>query len=156
MNIIKLESYMIPRAQALAECVFMRFDAPDYSKKGAEGVLRFIYYDMPQKLQDGTMTVYGCFEKGSLLGMCALDKFEHISLLFVDGSRHRQGIGSALVKQACFAARLHGNEHITVNAAPFAVGFYHKIGFVDLGEPQFENDIVFTPMRKSVLDKAKN
>lgn len=155
MNIIKLESYMIPRAQELAKSVFMRFDAPDYSKKGAEGVVRFIYYDMPQKLREGSMTVYGCFERGTLLGMCALDTFNHISLLFVDGSYHNRGIGSALVKQACFAARLHGNEHITVNAAPFAVGFYHKIGFVDSGEPKFENDIVFTPMKKSVLDKAK-
>lgn len=156
MNIIKLERYMIPRAQNLAERVFRRFDAPDYSKSGINGVVRFIYYDLPQKLHDGTMTVYGCFENGELLGMCALDNFEHISLLFVDGSYHKRGIGSALIKQACFAARLHGNEHITVNAAPFAVGFYHKVGFVDLGEPRFENDIVFTPMRKSVLDKAKN
>ena len=155
MNIIRLESYMLPRAQALAESVFMEYDAPDYSKNGADGVVRFIYHDLPQKLHGGSMVVYGCFEKGSLLGMCALDNFCHISLLFVDGSCHRRGIGTALIKQVCFAARLHGNEHITVNAAPFAVGFYHKIGFVDLGEPQFENDIVFTPMRKSVLDKEK-
>ena len=40
-----------------------------------------------------------------------------------------------------------GITHVTVNASPYAVGFYHKIGFMDVSEEIEKDGIRFTPMR---------
>ena len=37
-------------------------------------------------------------------------------------------------------------SEITVNAAPYAVGFYHKIGFIDLEKEKTTDGIRYTPM----------
>ena len=39
---------------------------------------------------------------------------------------------------------------VTVNASPYAVGFYEKSGFVPLDKEQKANGIRFTPMRKMI------
>ena len=39
---------------------------------------------------------------------------------------------------------------ITVNASPYAVGFYEKNGFVTLDKEQKTDGIRFTPMRKRI------
>ena len=38
-------------------------------------------------------------------------------------------------------------RYLTVNAAPYGVGFYHKIGFWDLAEQQEKEGILYTPMK---------
>jgi predicted GNAT family N-acyltransferase len=43
-----------------------------------------------------------------------------------------------------------GHRMLTVNAAPYAVGFYHKIGFVDTGTEQLSDGIYYTPMEISI------
>ena len=39
---------------------------------------------------------------------------------------------------------------VTVNASPYAVGFYEKNGFVALNKEQKADGIRFTPMRKAL------
>jgi predicted GNAT family N-acyltransferase len=43
-----------------------------------------------------------------------------------------------------------GHRLLTVNAAPYATGFYHRIGFVDTGKLQMNDGIYFTPMEMSI------
>lgn len=42
------------------------------------------------------------------------------------------------------------NYKITVNSAPFAIDFYHKIGFKDTGKEQTVDGIRFLPMQISI------
>ena len=42
------------------------------------------------------------------------------------------------------------NYKLTVNSAPFAIDFYHKIGFKDTGKEQIVDGIKFLPMQLSI------
>jgi predicted GNAT family N-acyltransferase len=65
----------------------------------------------------------------------------------VDSKYHRQGVGRGLIGAlAEYLYREMGQTSMTVNAAPYAVGFYHKVGFEDTGEEQVSAGIRFTPM----------
>jgi predicted GNAT family N-acyltransferase len=39
---------------------------------------------------------------------------------------------------------------MTVNAAPYAVGFYRQIGFEDVAPELTKDGIIYTPMEKSL------
>lgn len=90
------------------------------------------------------LKMYGAFYNHVLIGVIATrNEGNHIALFFVDGSYHRQGIGSNLfqeVRKNCTA-----NE-VTVNSSPYAVEVYHKLGFLDNGPEQLIDGIRFTPM----------
>lgn len=83
--------------------------------------------------------------------MISLRNETHISLLFVDANYHRHGIGRQLIQYVSdYVLREEGHDFVTVNAAPYAVEFYHRIGFVDTDVRQFNDGIWYTPMRKCV------
>ena len=44
----------------------------------------------------------------------------------------------------------------TVNAAPYAVGFYHRVGFTDTAEETENTGIRYTPMVLNIQGKKKN
>ena len=76
----------------LALTVFLEFEAPEYS---AEGVRAFKAFLSDREMLS-LFTIYGAFENGTPVGMLAVRDGVHISLFFVDGRHHRQGIGTAL------------------------------------------------------------
>jgi predicted GNAT family N-acyltransferase len=85
--------------------------------------------------------------KGKIVGMITLRNESHISLLFVDKSCHRQGIGRALIEDmADYVKNEMGRERITVNASPYATDFYHCVGFKDTGCMTQKDGIIYTPM----------
>ena len=76
--------------------------------------------------------------------MCIRDS---ISLLFVDGAHHKKGIGTKLVDEVRnYILSEIGGSRLTVHSSPFAVDFYHKLGFRDLAPEQEADGIRFTPM----------
>ena len=81
------------------------------------------------------------------MGMITLRNGSHISLLFVDAQYHRQGIGRALIEHLReYLLSEAGVSRITVNAAPYGVAFYHKLGFHDLRPEEEKDGIRYTPM----------
>ena len=79
--------------------------------------------------------------------MISLRNQTHISLLFVDGRYHKRGIGRALIMSlASYVKEQNGQKRLTVNASPYGVGFYHRLGFRDLGSEKQQDGIIFTPM----------
>lgn len=82
-----------------------------------------------------------------MVGMITLRNQMHISLLFVDKAYHFRGIGKMLIRQmAVFAKKEFGSSRMTVNASPYGVPFYHKLGFCDVGPQKCEDGIIYTPM----------
>ena len=132
----------------LAWNTFARFDAPDYSREGIDNFRNFVTDEtLHQMFLAGHYQLFVAVMDGNYLGMVSLREKKHISLLFVDGDCHGNGIGKALVKfVAGYAATEEGIDMLTVNASPYAVGFYHKMGFTDLDHEKTTDGIRYTPM----------
>lgn len=114
---------------------------------------------------DGRMTLLGAFDtNGKLVGAGGIklktyedeekdfvNENDHITLLFVDGGSHGQGIGTRLLDKMIALSKSKAEERketplITVNSSDFAVGFYEKYGFSKTGERTVTKDSVYTPM----------
>lgn len=135
-------------AMLLAWNTFLRYETADYS---LEGVKSFRDFVKGKKLHEmflmGEYPTWGAFDNGVMVGVVSMRNKSHISLLFVDGDYHRRGIATNLLK--VLFEHVKDEEHlteVTVNAAPYAKGFYHKIGFVDLDEEKIADGIRYTPM----------
>ena len=87
-----------------------------------------------------------------MVGIIGVRNTNHVSLLFVDRDYHRMGIASGLIRRFIRDARTEGITYVTVNSSPYAVGFYHKIGFINLSEEIEKDGIRFTPMRLEISD----
>lgn len=137
-------------AMALAWRTFMRFEAGDYTPEGIESFQNFITDSVLHRMFImGAYQLFVACENGKVVGMISLRNETHISLLFVDAAYHRHGVGRALIEYVSdYVLNEEGFIRITVNAAPYAVGFYHKLGFRDLGEEQTSDGIRYTPMER--------
>ena len=79
--------------------------------------------------------------------MATLRNNVHISLLFVEEQYHRRGIGRGLIRYLCeYLMTEVQASRVTVNSSPYGVGFYHKLGFTDLGPEEQKDGITYTPM----------
>lgn len=135
-------------AMKLAWNTFTRFNAPDYSQEGIENFYKFVNDDMLRKMfLAGHYQLFVAVEGEKCVGMLSIREKKHISLLFVDGDYHRYGIASALLAFVRrYAIDEEGIDSLTVNASPYAVGFYHKKGFLNLSDETEMDGIRYTPM----------
>lgn len=140
-------------AMALAWKIFLRFEAGEYTEEGIHGFLDLISDERLKRLFEfGEYPVYAAFAEEEMIGMISLRSINHISLLFVSDAYHRQGIGKRLIQTMKEHVLRDGRrDFITVNAAPFAVGFYHAVGFEDTGKEMMQNGIIYTPMRSRLV-----
>ncbi len=135
----------------LAEDVFMQFEAPDFPPRGVESFKSFIWgRRVAEMIEDGNFVVWGCYCEGQLVGMLAIRDNSHISLLFVMGDFHRQGIGRMLYAQAKKYAALHLKRKITVNASPYGLPFYRAIGFKETDMENVIDGVRSTPMEVKI------
>ena len=135
----------------LAEDVFMQFEAPDFPPRGVESFKSFIWGKrVKEMLEDGNFVIWGCYCENQLVGMLAMRDNSHISLLFVMGDFHRQGIGRMLYAQAKKYAALHLKIKITVNASPYGLPFYRAIGFKETDMENVIDGVRSTPMEAKI------
>lgn len=127
---------------------FILYEAPDYSKEGIEHFRSFVRDPMLKKMfLKGEYIAYGAFHGPDIVGFLGVRNKNHVSLLFVDRDYHRKGIATDLLFEYFRYAKSEMSvSEVTVNAAPYALGFYHRIGFWDLCEKKEESGITFTPM----------
>ncbi len=139
-------------AMALAWKIFLRFEAGEYTEEGIRSFLDLISDQRLKKLfLMGEYPVYAAFAGDEMVGMISLRSVNHISLLFVSDEYHRQGIGKKLIGAMKEHVKCEGRRStITVNAAPFAVEFYHAVGFRDTDKLTEQNGIIFTPMESKI------
>lgn len=135
-------------AMKLAWRTFARFDAPDYSEEGIINFRNFVRDDTLRKMfVAGHYQLFVAVCDGKYLGMISLREKIHISLLFVDGDYHCNGIGRALIKfVAEYVLTEEGVNRLTVNSSPYAIDFYHRLGFRDTHKETVADGIKFTPM----------
>lgn len=153
MQICKITLGKLRDALDLIWEVFEKYEAPDYDEMGVATFRHFIeYHNMAEKVSQGEMRFWGCYQNNDLAGVIALRSGQHISLLFVREQYHRLGIARRLMNVAVDAVAAEGPKvrAVTVNSSPYAVGFYKKVGFVPLGPEQKADGIRFTSMRLTI------
>ncbi|MDE7275322.1 MAG: GNAT family N-acetyltransferase [Lachnospiraceae bacterium] len=135
-------------AMALAWKTFMQFEADVYTAEGVRNFEDFITdTTLHRMFIMGVYQMFVALDRKQIVGMLTLRNTSHISLLFVDEKYHRRGIGRALIEYLQeYLLSETGISKITVNAAPYGVAFYHKLGFRDLRPEEEKDGIKYTPM----------
>lgn len=136
----------------LAFCTFMKFEASVYTSEGVENFREFIRDDtLEMMFRNGEYRLFVAVDKGVIVGIISLRDINHISLLFVDADYHKKGIGRRLMETVeKYLTEETDAEYMTVNSSPYAVGFYHRVGFEDTDEEKTTDGITYTPMMKSI------
>lgn len=140
-------------AIALAWKTFLKFEAKDYGQEGIDSFREFLSDALLRRMfLTGEYPMFIALDSGKQAGMISLRNRRHISLLFVEEGHHHRGIGRMLIrKMEGYIQKEYQERKITVNAAPYAVGFYHQVGFEDVA-PQLKKDgILYTPMEKRLI-----
>lgn len=139
-------------AMQLAWDTFVLFEAPEYSREGIKNFKNFVRDPILKTLfLEGKYKTFAAFHNGLIVGIIGIRNENHISLLFVDSEYHKKGIASKLVKKAIESTKKeYGKTTMTVNSSPYAVGFYHKMGFVDLSDEITTDGIRYTPMKLNI------
>ena len=135
-------------AMALAWRTFMRFEADVYTPDGVRNFENFITDSTLYRMfVMGSYQMFVALDGKKIVGMLTIRGTTAISLLFVDAKYHRRGIGRALLRYL-FNYLLTETRavRVTVNAAPYGLEFYHKLGFRDLGPEEKRDGIIYTPM----------
>lgn len=136
-------------AMQLAWDTFILYEAPEYSKEGIESFRNFVKDPILKRLfLERKYRVIAAFDNGFMVGILGVRNETHVSLLFVDSEYHRKGIAKSLMQKAFeITYNDYGKREMTVNSSPYAVGFYHKMGFIDTDCEQTTDGIRYTPMR---------
>ena len=125
-------------AMALAWKTFLRFEADVYTPEGVENFRNFVT----------DSTLYRMFVMGSYQLFVAVEHNRVVGMITLrEAAYHRRGIGRALIRYLSdYLVTEMGVGRVTVNASPYGVEFYHKMGFRDLGPEETKEGITYTPM----------
>lgn len=136
-------------AMNLAWDTFILYEAPEYSKEGITSFRNFVRDPILKTLFiEGKYNILAAFNNNIIVGIIGVRNETHISLLFVDSEYHKKGIARRLVEKTFERTyEKYGKREMTVNSSPYAVGFYHKMGFVDTDIEQTTDGIRYTPMK---------
>ena len=139
-------------AMKLAWETFLIFEAQEYSEEGIESFRDFISDQWLKNLfLRGSYQMITAWKEEKLVGFISVRNKCHISLLFVDKRYHRKGIGRNLIeKLGEYLITEVGIDYMTVDSAPYATEFYHKLGFWDLAPRQEKQGIIYTSMKKNL------
>lgn len=135
-------------AMEMAYRVFLKFESKEYGKEGTDSFVDFITNPkLITMFKNGLYIVYLAMVDEKIVGIISLRSGNHISLLFVDKDYHRKGIAAALIKTVQDnLLRNTEYEKMTVNASPYGIPFYEKMGFKSTGEQTVIQGMIITPM----------
>ena len=94
----------------------------------------------------GKQIMYGAYSDKKLVGVVSISENNHVSCVFVHNEHHRNGIVTMLFNELISELKKSQVKGISLKASPYAVPFYHAIGFKDLDKQQNFHGILYTPM----------
>ena len=128
--------------------VFNDLVAPQYSQEGVNEFLKYAQPDAFLRRSQRNHFALLATVPNRIIGMIEIRDDSHVSLLFVDRSSQRKGVGRELLRRALEICRGNKPElrEVTVNASPNSVQIYARLGFRPTRSEQVINGIRFTPM----------
>jgi predicted GNAT family N-acyltransferase len=132
--------------------VFYAFVAPEYAEQGIQEFLKYIQPEaLRQRVQENHFVLVAICQ-GRTVGAIEMRNHNHVSLLFVDGAFHHQGISRELLRRSLdICLKQHPTlTTLTVNSSPYAIEAYQHLGFVNASPEQEKNGIRFVPMTLDV------
>jgi predicted GNAT family N-acyltransferase len=128
--------------------VFDEFVAPDYSAEGNEFFYSFVLAEkIAERAANGNIICCAvCCDE--IVGMIEVRDNFHICLLFVKKENMRNGIAGKLFEKVIEQIRLSNDciKFIEVNASPYSLEIYKKLGFSVTGDIRETNGIKYIPM----------
>ena len=143
------ENEWVP-AMEMIWLTFLKFEGRDYTEEGIENFFRFITdRELHDEFLKGEYQLMIALDGEKIIGAGSIRSGNHLSLLFVDEKYHHMGVGSAIIIRLCdYLKGEAGENSMTVMAAPYAVNFYKKQGFVPISQEQQFSGIRVTHMEK--------
>lgn len=131
---------------------FLEFEGKDYTKEGIRNFFDFITDDdLYLAFLRGNYRLLLALDGDEVIGAGSLRNRNHLSLLFVDEKYHNRGVGRAILDRLCdYLKRETGECTMSVKAAPYAVGFYEKLGFYIVKPEKEYSGIRVTEMIKEL------
>lgn len=148
VEIRQIQRTEFDRAMEIAWKTFLEFEGDIYTQEGINSFYNFIKDPLLEKMfLLGEYLIFGAFLNGQMIGIAGVRNKTHLSLLFVEKEYHKMGVGSALVYSAFqFSFEQYKEYHFSVNASPYALEFYHKLGFQDTAAQEMKDGVIYTPM----------
>ncbi len=148
----------------LALRVFMEFEAPEY-EQGAVDKFKADCVENKEYIENYTSNKHSMFiavDNEEIVGIVNERGNGRISMLFVDGEHHRQGIATALMERIVCELKLRRINKIVLHSSPYGVPFYKHFGFKATDSEQKIDCFTVTPMEYTpneiwdVLDENGN
>lgn len=110
---------------------FLKYEGKDYTEEGVRNFFEFITDDdLYVSFLKGDYQMMVALDNERVIGAASVRSCNHLSLLFVDEEYHHRGVGRTLMTRMCeYLKREAGERYMSLNAAPYAVNFYRKLGF---------------------------
>lgn len=127
---------------------FLEFEGKIYTQEGIKSFYDFISDPLLERMfLLGEYLIFGAFLDDKMVGVAGVRNQSHLSLLFVEKEYHKMGVGSALVFSAFrYSMEKYKEYRFSVNSSPYAVEFYHKLGFQDTAGQLVKDGVIYTPM----------
>ena len=123
--------------------------------KGADAVLASMQTSALEENIASTRFSYWVAEThGNIQGTIGLRDGRHLYQLFVRRDLHRTGIGKRLWQHMLDTLGADAPACITVNASPYGLPAYERLGFMATGPRTEINGIAFIPMSFSLTSKG--
>ena len=140
IEVIKLPRERYKEACDLIWQVFQIYEVPDFPPEGVIEYKRII--DETEKLKN--IIFYTAMENDTVIGVLGMRENNHIGYFYVSEKHHRRGIGKMLFNEMM----KDYDGDITVNACPYGVPVYKRLGFEETDTQKNVNGIIFTPMKR--------
>lgn len=143
-------------ATAISQLVYSlseKYIASDLSETGARNLLSSMESSAIASYLSSEYRYHVAEDEGGIVGVVATRDNKHLYHLFVAESHQRRGLARALWRvawEACVAISNPGE--FTVNSSRYALPFYEKLGFIQVGPEENREGVIYTPMK---LDRSK-
>ena len=120
--------------------VFSEFEVPVFPPEGGPEYKRIIEETREKK----NICFYSAIHNGKVVGVLGMRENNHIGYFYVNKNYHRLGIGKDLFN---LMQKDYDIKEFTVNAAPYGIPIYTRLGFVPTDTEKNVNGVIFTPMK---------